>query len=90
MEYGLNTLSQIKQYVQFVFMKVFNRYSRCFYFILLFFLFIFLDVFSMSLSDVFMNLAPWTGFHNAVLQPPSTSNPKSRLVRFLSNGSRNF
>ena len=37
----------------------------------------FLDVFSKSVIDVLMNLGPWTGFCNAVLKPPSTSNPKS-------------
>ena len=63
-------------------MKVFNRCSRCFYFSLFIFYFIvfclyFLDVFSMSLSDVLMNLVQCTSFYNAVLQPPSTSNPKS-------------
>ena len=50
-----------------------------FYFILFIYLFycFFLDVFSKSVTDTLMNLAPLTGFYNAVLQPPSTSNPKN-------------
>ena len=39
------------------------------------FYFLFLDVFSISVSDVLMNLIPWTAFYNTELQPPSTSNP---------------
>ena len=46
-----------------------------FYFIV--FCLFFLDVFSISVTDALMNLAPWTGFYNAVLQPSSTSNLKS-------------
>ena len=62
-----------------------NKCSRClFYFIYFLFIFyfivfcwFFLDVFSMSVTDALMNLAPWTGFYNAVLQPPYASNSKS-------------
>ena len=48
-------------------------------FFIIFYLFywFFLDVFSKGVTDALINLAPWTGFYNAVLQPPSTSNPKS-------------
>ena len=35
--------------------------------------------FGIKVSGKLMNLAPWTDFYNAVLQPPYTSNPKSWL-----------
>ena len=46
------------------------------FFIYLILFLIFRCLFGIKVSGKLMNVLPWTASYNAVLQPPSTSNPK--------------